>query len=250
MIRTLLCCGVILALLNSEFANGQTSAIPNTVRAVNALERLTDSNGLGANEMIYGIPLPPGKVIGDTYLSTSFRQAAILLYKDNKLLEGYPIRYDIQSDELDVKTSKGIKVLEGRNIKSFLWVDSAHLDPVYFVNAKEYKLGGTPLTGFFEVLVDGKAPLFKKTNLALKKANYNEALSVGSRDDKILKQSEFYIGQSGRVIELPSTKKKFLPLFESKAAEMEKFIDTSGLSIKKQDDLIAIFKHYNALIKD
>ena len=31
---------------------------------------------------------------------------------------------------------------------------------------------------------------------------------------------------------------------------MEKFIDTNDLSIKKQDDLITIFKHYNGLIKE
>ncbi|HTE29728.1 MAG TPA: hypothetical protein VK666_05095 [Chryseolinea sp.] len=234
--------------LSFGYLGAQSSAIPPTVRAVNTLERLTDSNGLGTNEMMYGIPIPPGKVVGNTYLSTAWRQSAILLYKDSKLIEGYPVRYDIQGDELDVKTSKGIKVLEGRTVKSFMWVDSAHTEPSYFVNAGGYKLDGVPQIGFFEVLVDGKAPLFKRTRITMKKADYNEALSIGSRDDKILKETEYYISQSAAVNLLPGTKKKFVTVFPAKRSEVEKFIDDNDLSVKKELDLVQIFKYYNSLV--
>lgn len=173
--------------LNKSFAQQASTVVPSNVRATNTIERLTDSNGLGTNEMLYGIPLPEGKVIGDTYLYPEWKRSAILLYEGNKLLEGYPIRYDIKADELDVKTPSSVKVLAGKNIKSFIWIDSVSTVPNYFINAREYKLDGVSLAGFFEVLVNGNTPLFKKTRVTIKKADYNVQLSIGSRDDKILK---------------------------------------------------------------
>lgn len=241
---------LVLLALSIGFVKAQNSAIPNYVRAVNALERLSDSNGLGTNEMVYGIPLPPGKVIGDTYLSTSWKKSVILLYKENKLLEGYQVRYDVQADELEVKTSKGIKVLKGRAIKSFMWIDSLRTDPYYFVNAADYKTDGAPLAGFFEVLVDGPTPLFKKTRLAMKKANYNVALNVGSRDDQILKVHEYFVARSGKVTEIPSSRKKIAAVFSPKEEDIAKYMNANDLSVRKETDLVHIFQFYNSLGKE
>lgn len=225
----------------------QGGAIPQNVRAVNTIERLTDSNGLGNNEMLFGIPLPEGKVVGDTYLSTQWKRSVILLYDNNKLIEGFPVRYDIKSDDLEVKGRSDIKVLEGRKVKSFMWIDSGRSEPYYFVNAKDFKEDGVPLTGFFEVLVDGNTPLFKKVNLSVKKADYNVTLSMGSRDDKILKNSVYYLANGNRVSEIPGSKKKFLQLLKSKADQVESYMDENGLSVKKEEELVAIFKYYNSL---
>jgi len=197
--------------------------------------------------MLYGIPLPEGKVVGDTYLSTEWKRSVILLYDNNKLIEGFPVRYDIKSDDLEVKGRSDIKVLEGRKIKSFMWIDSSRSEPYYFVNAKDFKVGGVPLTGFFEVLADGNSPLFKKVNISVKKADYNVTLNMGSRDDKILKNSTYYFADGNRVSEIPGSKKKFLQLLKSKADEVESYMDENGLSIKKEEELVAIFKYYNSL---
>jgi len=234
--------------INVNLLRAQTSAVPNSVRAVNTLERLTDSNGLGHNEMLYGIPLAPGTVVGDNYLSTNFSTSAILLYKDDDLITGYPMRYDIVANQLDIKFSGQIKVLEGNAVKSFLMIDSTQSDRSYFINAREYKLDGTPLTGFFEVLADGKAPLFKKVRVVIKKADYNEALAIGTRDDKILKQPEYYIGASSVVTELSSSKRKFLLMFGTRGEDIGKFIDDNALSIKRESDLVQIFKYYNTIL--
>ena len=93
-------CVLFLMSIASLNSHAQGSVIPSNVRAVNTIERLTDSNGLGNNEMLYGIPLPEGKVIGDTYLSTEWKRSVILLYDKNKLIEGFPARYDIKADDV------------------------------------------------------------------------------------------------------------------------------------------------------
>lgn len=240
-------CIVFLVSIVSLNSYGQGSVIPSNVRAVNTIERLTDSNGLGNNEMMYGIPIPEGKVIGDTYLSTKWRRSVILLYDKNKLIEGFPARYDIYADELDVKGARGIKVLEGRRIKSFVWMDSSRAEPYYFVNAKEFKVNGVPLIGFYEVLVDGNTPLFKKMNITVKKADYNVTLSIGSRDDKILKSPTYYLADGNSAYVIPGSKKKFLQMLKSKADEVESYMDFNGLSIKKEEELVLICKYYNSL---
>lgn len=238
---------LFLVSLTSLKCNAQGSAIPENVRAVNTIERLTDSNGLGNNEMLYGIPLPEGKVVGDTYLSTDWKTSVILLYENNKLIEGFPVRYDIQSDDLEVKGRTEVKVLQGRKVKSFMWIDAARSEPYYFINARDFKVDGVPLAGFFEVLVDGSSPLFKKVNISVKKADYNVTLSVGSRDDKILKNPTYYVANGKSVSEIPGSKKKFLQLLKSKADQVGSYMDENGLSVKKEEELVAIFKYYNSL---
>ena len=224
--------------------------VPANIRAINNIERLTYLNSTAGNEMIYGVPVPEGKVIGDTYLHREWKRSAILLYAGEKLIEGFPVRYDIRTDELEVKTSGGIKALEGRNVRSFTWIDSLRTEPYFFINAKEFKNEGVQMAGFMEVLVDGKLPLLKKINISIKKADYNVALSVGSRDDKILKQPAYFVFSEkvGELKEIPGSKKKLMPVFQTKAEEMEKYIGANDLSVKKEEDLIKIITHYNRLL--
>ena len=240
-------CILLLVTAASLDSYAQGSVIPSNVRAVNTIERLTDSNGLGNNEMLYGIPIPEGKVIGDTYLSTEWKTSVILLYDKNKLIEGFPARYDIKADEIDIKGASGVKVLEGRRVKSFMWMDSTRAEPYYFINAKEFKVDGIPMVGFYEVLVDGNIPLLKKMNVTVKKADYNVTLSIGSRDDKILKNPTYYVADGNNAYEIPGSKKKFLQLLKSKAGEVESYMDSNGLSIKKEEELVLICKYYNSL---
>ncbi|MFZ6011198.1 MAG: hypothetical protein ACOYXT_12700, partial [Bacteroidota bacterium] len=142
---------VFLALPCLALQAQPNSAIPTYIRASNTLDRLT--SGLTASNILYGIPLPPGKIIGDTYLNKEWRKSTLMLYGNDKLIEGYLIRYDLFADEIEIKTPDGIRVLVGRKVKSFLQLDSATNLPSYFVNALDYKNEkGIPLSGFFEVL--------------------------------------------------------------------------------------------------
>jgi len=240
---------IFLGLLFSLPALAQPNVVPNNIRAVNTLEKLYDPDGLGRSDMLYGIPQPEGKVVGDTYFSTQWKTSTILLYKDEKLIEGFPIRYDIRTNEIEVKTQSGVKVLGGDKVKSFIWIDSATRIPSYFVNAKDFKdKDQTRLSGFLQVVADGPLPLLKQTTVYVKKADYSIQFDVGSRDDKILKKTELYFTKDGQVLELPSSKKKLLPLFGDKADAIGKFIQDQNLTLSRETDLVTLFNHYNSLI--
>ena len=239
---------VAIGVVCLSIAVGQAqTVVPPNIRATNTIDAFLDHDRMGRNEVLYGIPIPPGKVIGDTYLDTNWRMGTILLYEKEKMIERIPIRYDIQSNEIDVKSASGIKAIPGGKIKSFVWVDSIGRTPDYYINAKDFKVDGTKLMGFFHVLSDGTLPLMMHTTLAVKKADYNVSLDVGSKDDKILKKEAFYCLKDGNVLSLPTTKKKLLPIFEDKAYQVEDFIKQNGLGVSKKSDLVQIFNYYNSL---
>lgn len=240
---------IFISVLFSLYAFAQPNVVPNNIRAVNTLEKLYDPDGLGRSDMLYGIPQPEGKVVGDTYFSTQWKNSTILLYKDEKMIEGFPIRYDIRANEIEVKTQSGVKVVGGDKVKSFIWIDSASRVPSYFVNAKDFKdKDQIKLSGFLQVVVDGPLPLLKLTTVYVKKADYSVQFDVGSRDDKILKKTELYFAKEGQVMELPSSKKKLLPLFGDKADAIGKLIQDQNLTPSRETDLVTIFSYYNSLI--
>ena len=113
------------------------------------------------------------------------------MYQSEKMIEGYPAKFDIQSDLFEVKTNNGIKILDNSKVKNVVWIDSLTSLPDYFVNGKEYRIEGVPSTGILEIVVDGIFPLFKKTELFVKEPTYNVAFDVGSRDKKIFQKEIF-----------------------------------------------------------
>jgi hypothetical protein len=225
------------------------ATLTDNVRATNTLDRLSSYQGSHAPDLLYGIPFPPGKVVGDSYLNADWKVSTVFLY-DGKTIEGYPTRYDIATNELEFNAKNGIKVLGGDKIKNFVWIDGQTNVPAYYVNAKEFKSkDNVPLIGFFEVLADGTIPLLKKTKVTVKKADYNAALNVGSHDDKILKSDQLYYARDNQVFKLPSSSKKVIALFGDKSAEVKKFIDDNSLSTGKENNLVKIFENYNSLVK-
>jgi len=238
---------LLLCLMAVKTNSQPVSALPNSIRVSQTLDNI---NELSTGEVLYGVPQPEGKVVGDTYLNTNWMMSTLLLYDREKLLKGFPVRYDIQLDELEIKGKSGVKVLRGDKVKSFVLIDSLTNGPLYYVNAGEFKNAeNVALLGFFQVLADGPKPLFKKTSITIKRANYKVQFDVGSRDDKILKKYDYFTLQDNIVAELPSAKKKLLLFFGDHAAEVEKFIDVNSLSINKENHLKAIFEHYNSLVQ-
>lgn len=235
---------VLLSILLQFQVFGQW-AIPAQMRAENTLDRLSDKGGLSNSDILYGVPLPPGKVIGDNYLDKKWNKANILLYQSETVIEGYPIKYDIKSDLVEIKTSSGIKILDIKKIKNIVWVDSVTLIPHYFVNAGEFKREGVPSRGLLEVLVDGTIPLVKKTDLFVKKPTYNAALDVGTRDTKIYPKETTYYVKEGEMIKVKG--KKDIPAAAAdRANEVESFIKANKLNVNKETDLIRVFEFLNS----
>lgn len=220
-------------------------AIPPQMRAANTLDNLAQ-NGLNQSDLLYGLPMEPGKLVGDSYITKVWNVATIMLADSEKIIEGYPVRYDIKAAVLEIKSKNGIKVLNSKNIKSMVWLDSLQL-PHYFVNAESFKENGIQQSGLVEILVDGEVTLLTKFSVEIIKPNYNIAMGSGSKDTKIIPRSNFYSTQGGELTRIKS-KNDVLKVSGTHSAAISKFISDRGLKVKNQYDLIDIFTHLNSLI--
>jgi hypothetical protein len=236
----------VLLTLGGFLSLAQAQAVvPANLRASISLERMVETNGLRPTDLVYGIPLPPGKVIGDSYLNTQWLRSSFMMYNIDRTFENYKIRYDIRTNELEVKTPTQVKVLPGDRVRNFAVTDSLNINTLFYANGKDFTLDGKKQSGFFEVMEDGKIALLKKTEIEIKKADYNPALHIGSLDEKILKKDSYYVLKGTELQEV--RKKKFFAIFGDQAATMETYADTNRLSAGNPRELQMIIRHYNSL---
>lgn len=229
-------------------ASGTGSAIQQTIRATNITNLFNERPNFIGGNMIYGIAPEPTQIEGDNYLDQKWNTASMLLYKDQKLVEGMRIRYNITSNIFEVLAPETGQVtsMPGLRVQNLVWVDSTYKVPRYFVNGMDFLDEGSPISGFFEVMVDGELPLMRRTMAIFKESNYNTALMIGNKNHQILKRDLYYYLQGNNLIDVPSSRKKLFEIFEGKEEEMKEYANSNALSIREPTSLFQMFTHYNS----
>jgi hypothetical protein len=223
--------------------------LPPLIRSQNTLDRLSDWNGLGNSEQLFGLSLPPGEIRGSYYLDDKWNLATIMLYENDRVISGFPIRFDLKSNIIEIRSRNDFRVLPTKLIKSIVWIDSVNQLPHYFLNLREFQSKSVSFDGLFEVLVDGSLSLFKLTLITEVKPNYVVALDVGSRDIKIVKKEVFFYAVGKELIEIVNAKLLERSLSKLNPA-MDLYLEGNKISIKKQPALVYLFEHYNSLTDD
>lgn len=222
------------------------NALPPQIRIRQTMDGLSAPGGLSRSDLLYGVIIDQGRILGDYYLDPKWNPASILMFDSEKVIEGYPVKYDVEGDAIEVLVGKQIKLIKGSLVESMVWYDSITGLPRAFVNAKGYTENGKGLSGLLEVLVDGNIPLIKKTTIWVKRPDYVVAFDVGSKDTKINKRETFYYAKGKELYGIKS-KKQLISLFGDKGEEIGSFIKVNHLNIKEQRALEHIFAHYNSL---
>jgi hypothetical protein len=153
--------------------------------------------------VLFGLAGEPGKLVGDNYLDTTFQAGFIKFYgkisRNSDSLAGIPIRLDLAKQELDVRVAAGdIRAVRAMAVRYF---DRNNLtgSVSHFINVREFRGDADKLSGFFEQLTVGKMPLLQYHYLFLRRANYNAALNIGTKDDELVKKNDWYIaGANGK----------------------------------------------------
>ena len=228
-------------------AEGSGAALQKTIRANNITNLFNDRPNMIGNT-VYGIAPEAKKVEGNNYLDQKWNTASLLLYRDQELLEGFRVRYNIISNMFEIMEPENnlVSVMPGLRIQNFVWVDSTYKVPRYFVNGMDFKDEGSPIAGFFEVLVDGELPLMRRTMAVFKESNYNTALMVGNRNDQIIKRNVYYFLDGKNVIQMPSSRKKIFAVFRDQAEDMSDYAEKNGIDLKDPSGLFQLFTHYNS----
>jgi hypothetical protein len=228
----------------------QTPVVPQQIRAVNTAERIFGgiTQNPGANMPL--MPMEKPSTIGDPYLNRTWNKTTFMLYGSEKLSEGYLTRYDLLGQELDLYLDGGVKVIKADKIRSFVWIDSVSGRPEYFMNGKDFKSeDGVPFTGFFEVVTEGKMPIFRKPEAKMLESNFNATLNIGRRDNEISKRSALYYMDGDLLRKVPSSMKKITALFGEHEPQMKAYVKLNALRADTERDLILLFRHYEATTK-
>ncbi|MDX5339387.1 MAG: carboxypeptidase-like regulatory domain-containing protein [Cyclobacteriaceae bacterium] len=229
-------------------SEGTGAALQKTIRSANVSRLLVERPNFVGGNMFYGIPPEPKEVVGNFYLDTKWNLASILLYRDQQVLEGFRVRYNINSNQFELMEPESnlVSTMPGLRVQNIVWLDSAYKVPRYFVNGMDFRDEGVPISGFFEVLVEGELPLMRRTLAVFKESNYNTALMVGNRDDQILKRNVYYYLKGKDLYPVPKKRKDLFQIFGDKAAEMEKFASDNSIDLKEKSSIFTLFTYYNS----
>jgi len=241
----------IITLFPIGYENPDEMALQKTIRATNIAELFTKRpNFIGGNQ-VFGIPPEPKRLVGNFYLDAKWNKASILLYRDSEVVEGYFVRYNINSNTFELRADMDdlLSTMPGFRVQNIVWIDSEHNVPRYFVNGMDFREDGVPISGIFEVLVDGQMPLLRRTIATIKMSNYNEALMVGQRNDQIVKRNVYYFLKDKEVIEIPKKKKEFYKIFGDKAQEIQVFVNENEVNIRQPSGYFNIFTRYNSMFE-
>src|SRR6185369_5215533 len=132
MKKHILLIGAFVLTSNASFSQ---AAVPPQIRAQNTLDRLSTLPRTisGRGDILYGTPVEMGDVKGSVYLNDQWNVATLMMSGTDKLLEGYPVKYNLKDEEIEIFLKGGNKVIPSGKIKSFVWRDSISRQVVYFV---------------------------------------------------------------------------------------------------------------------
>jgi hypothetical protein len=232
--KRILLFGFLLILIKSQAQSSDKLYLSNRY----SLERM---GSLSTNtNSVPGLPAPNPEVIGDRFSKTHFALTNAVLYNE-QTITALPAKYDLLHDEFYFQTKQGLRVIAGRQIKSFSFSDSLTQKISYYINAKEFKTNtGSLHAGFFEILFDGSMALLKKQTATVQQANYHVALNVGRLDHQISKKTEYYYLKDDVAMPLP--KKSVTTIFGDKKVAIDKYIKINQLNTKDERHLILIFE--------
>lgn len=221
-----------------------------SIRANNTMNQLSEGNGNLNTTGLYGMgPSTSTKVLGDPYWDVHWGISSVELKGGKELVEGNYVRYDIYNDELEFLLKDGIKIIPGSKVVSVVWQDSLFSKARFLVNANKFKQSGVPLTGFVEILVDNEIALLKRMTLNIKKPTYNQALDVGNKDSRIVKEEVYYYSVNNTLARLKS-KKDIKAISPKNQAVLEAFVKEKKIKFNNERDLILFIEYCNSLSKN
>jgi len=180
------------------------------------------------------------EISGTPYLNNEFKKGTVLT-SSGTLLDNYLLRYNMYDDQIEYIQEGVVYELAPKSL-----VKRAEFDGLIFVYIK-YKNKGNSSEGFCEVLVEGKASLYRKHKI--KFIPPAQGLPYNESNPAHFAQPEeyFYVSTGYPHVSNLINNKELSKILIDKKSETDLFISKNKLSVKKGEDLIKIFKYYNSL---
>ncbi|GAB3644042.1 hypothetical protein [Spirosoma arcticum] len=245
--RLLFVFSLILAVTTVARSQEQEEVMTQTTR-----DRINLGNlSIPGSGVLFGLKGPAGKVIGNVYVDTVWQAGNVKFYgklnATTDSLAGVPVRLDLMANEVDVRTgAQDIRVAKASTVR-YVDMNNRVGTSSRYINVREYRGDADALSGLFEQVATGKLDLLQHPSVYVRRANYNMALNVGTKDDEIVKKTDWYVAKNRQATKFSPTKKALLDLMSDRRDQIEAYLKKDKPDLKSRAGLIAVVAYYNGL---
>lgn len=188
---------------------------------------------------IYVSDMLPG-VDGSPYLWDGWVTGSVI-FRNGKSIDSLSLRYNVHKGEMQFQTNNKIYIigvpdsLNSVNIAQRTFVYSAFDDK------------GKYNRSYFEVISKGKAQIFVRHLVQIRKSNYNAILNAGEKNDQLEHKEAYYIKKEYSVVLIDKKGKNLLQLLSDKSEEVSGFVKKNHISYTDKNELCRIADYYNSL---
>jgi hypothetical protein len=180
-------------------------------------------------------------VDGTPYFRDEWMKGTVAINGDNQF-PGVYLKLDLFNNEVHYRDPKGNELIATTSIKELILFDSSAQLVFNFING-EYVNANSPVRGWYQLLVEGKASVFKKIK---KQMSEDKPYGSATIEQSVHTSFQYYLLYNGNFIQV----KKFKELPDvliDKKNEIIQYIKANNLSGKTDDDYRSVFNHYNGL---
>lgn len=215
-----------LAICQAQNPDGQLSDVTFGKTAITQFSETIESS----NEPYY---------IDENWLMGEFQILNNVKFKE------LPMRFNLIDNQLYFKDGKVVRVISTNLLKGFSWTNlNGEIESFIIGNTI-----GFDTDAVFRIAIQDSVSLYSKNSTKIIKANYNEALSIGDKTDKIKLVREFYFKvENGDLVKLENSRKKVLEAIPDKyVKEVGNFINAKKLKFKIDQDFVELIDYWNTL---
>lgn len=182
-------------------------------------------------------------IAGNPFMFKDFENGSIKL-KDDGIYTG-ELRFDKYAGEIHFKKDEEIYAIAFPEKIEYIEIEGIRfIYSDYQMSKPEPTIKGT----YFIDLVDNQCKLLVKKGAIIKEAVPSRGI-VDAKPARFMDKSDSYFVKIGDnpAIEIKN-KKSLVSIFNNKALEIKRFLDTEKISIRNQEDLVKLVNYYNTLI--
>lgn len=181
---------------------------------------------------------------GSPFSSDSWVKGIVTL-SNKKVYSNLDVKYSEYEDKLFLKGKNNELMDFNDKVEDFTlkFTKSDNQELVHYRNGYS-NIAGTSTEAFFQILVDGKVQLLKKTS---KKVQVQNEYGSITSNKSFTATTKFYIVTAEKATLIKKDKKSILSALVDKQSELETYAKTNNLDFKNDEDLVKLINFYNTI---
>lgn len=209
------------------------------------------------NPEINGITLAPvlatggNKIEESPFFNEQWSEGSVTVNINSKPFFIQKMKYDLKEDRVIISNEQGVFTFPkgsilGFSLKVFNEKNSS-TRTYHFLSGIEGIANYTPANFFLVHYNSDKVKFLEKIDAVLQQAP-GSSYGSSTKDFVYVKKEKYFIYKDNKGIEVKKNKKAILEVFGKDNKDIENFIKTNNLNLKKTDDIVALLKYFETKI--